>query len=245
MAARSLWGPHGAEAVADAQAVSAMLRCSLVVPSKPNASILETSMLDYFAYTDRAVALQVAREKEFAPVREHKGPHSAEAARQALHSLHYSWVLSIGATVSHDPANPDDLLEVSPLLSYDGENLEVACREVDGGASANEQEDPHLASIAVERGRGDELKAYANFQLPFHIISPEEVEAGATAAVPDETTADGLDTRPFYLQEYPLRPEVSCSHAPRFLNNAGGEETGVPSIINHTEHVSGVGVSAI
>merc|ERR1719329_163156 len=69
---------------------SAPLLCSLVVPSQANARVLEASLLDYFAYTDRAVAFEVARCQEFSPVRELTGVHSPDGARAALSALHRS-----------------------------------------------------------------------------------------------------------------------------------------------------------
>jgi len=184
---QSLSGPGGAEAAAAAHMVPSLLRCSLVVPSQPNAWILETSILDYFAFTDRAIALQVSRASEFAPVRETKGYHTVEAARKALHCLHCTWITSAGGHVDNF-GDPDALLEISPLLSYGGEDLDTF-------------------------GSGREP-----VQLPRHLASPDEVEQDTEFAcnVADEAV-DGLDTRPFYLQEYPRRPEVSCSHIPRFL----------------------------
>lgn len=194
---RSLLGPHGVEAAVAAHAAAMPLRCSLVVPTKPNAWVLETSILDYFAYTDRAVALQVPRQLEFAPVRESKGRHSVDAARKAMHLLHSSWITVAGGKFAI-PTNsdPNAIVEVSPLLSYEGEGL---------GSTGICDADP--------------------LKLPLHLPGPNEVPVGTSqdadaAAVPDEAT-DGLDTRPYYLQEYPRRLEVSCSHVPRFLSSGG------------------------
>lgn len=172
---------------------SAALRCDLVVPGQPNAFVLETSILDYFAFTDRAVALQVPREREFAPVREAKGCHTPAAARQAMHALHCGWVISAGVRLE-DSGDSGSHLEVSPLLSYEGEGLGL---DLDG----------------------------STLRLPCHLTGPDEVDADAGCAA--EGTADGLDTRPFYLQEYPSRPEVSRSHAPR-LGGPGSSPTWGP-----------------
>lgn len=199
---KSLAGPGGAEVVASVlSGPQQLLRCSLVVPSRPNGVILETSLLDYFAYTERAVGLLVPREREFAPVWEMKGTHTPEAARKALHSLHCSWVLSAGARVDSS-SDPNACLEVSPLLSYEGEGLGVQAA-----------------------GRGVDLDG-STLELPCHLTGSGEVDQGLppipTADGTTEEAADGLDTRPFYLQEYPRRPEVSRSHLPRFMAGAGG-----------------------
>lgn len=194
------------------------LRCSLVVPSRTNAFVLECSILDYFAYTDRAIAFQVPRAREFAPVREGKGRHTPDSARRALHALHCSWVLSVGACVEfEDSVDPDACLEVSPLLSYEGEGLCLNGESLEG----------------------------AILQLPCHLTGPEEAETNGTGAAEgtsdgkDEGVAaspspgagggigvgeegvDGLDTRLFYLQEYALRPEMSQSHVPQFFGASG------------------------
>lgn len=194
---RSLLGARGIEAAVSAHAGAMPLRCSLVVPTKPNCHVLETSILDYFAFTDRAVALQVERQREFAPVRESKGRHTVEAARKAMHLLHSSWITMAGGKFALSTnSDPNEIVEVSPLLSYEGEGL---------------------GSIGI--CDAEPLK------LPLHLPGPNEVQVGNlpgadATTVPDEAS-DGLDTRPYYLQEYPRRLEVSCSHVPRFLSTGG------------------------
>ncbi|CAE8652163.1 unnamed protein product, partial [Polarella glacialis] len=205
--AGSLDGPDGAEVAALAESDKfASLRCSLVVPSKPNTCVLETSILDYFAFTDRAVALKVNRGREFAPVRELKGRHTAEAARQAMSALHCGWAMSGGGIV-HEAGNPGALLEVSPLLSYEGEGL---------GTSSS------LRGVDLD---GSLLK------LPLHLSAPGEDpmtlpvaggRAGGKASEASEAV-DCLDTRPFYLQEYPLRPQMSRSAAPQLKKPRGAQ----------------------
>merc|ERR1712038_885060 len=126
------------------------LQCSFVVPTKPNSWVLETSILDYFAYTDRAVALQVPRQSEFAPVRESKGRHTVEAARKAMHVLHSSWITVAGGKFAPSTnSDPNAIVEVSPLVSYEGEGL--------GSTSICD---------------GDPLS------LPLHLTGPNEVQVG-------------------------------------------------------------------
>mmetsp|Transcript_43372 Transcript_43372/g.114210 ORF Transcript_43372/g.114210 Transcript_43372/m.114210 type:complete len:763 (-) Transcript_43372:125-2413(-) len=183
----------------------AQLGCNLVVPSKENAVVLETSILDYFAYTDRAVAFEVNRTREFAPVREMCGLHSPNKARQSLSVLHCSWLLAGGWTLL-DSSEPGACLEISPLLSYEGEGLRLA-----------------------------EQQAGSTLQLPQHLPGLEELRAelGMEANVPTEEVGDGLDTRPYYLQEYPQRWKVRDSHAPQFRlapsSNANPGGVGGPS----------------
>eukprot|EP00929_Paragymnodinium_shiwhaense_P108306 TRINITY_DN74623_c0_g1_i1.p1 TRINITY_DN74623_c0_g1~~TRINITY_DN74623_c0_g1_i1.p1 ORF type:complete len:934 (-),score=113.15 TRINITY_DN74623_c0_g1_i1:63-2864(-) len=170
------------------------LRCSLVVPNRVNAYVLEVSILDYFAYTDRAVAFHVDRATEYAPIRERSGKYTAEVARSALYNLHVSWLKASG-TVVMDPAPrhmrgdvhsadpPVDLcVEVSPLLSYEGESLKGVC------------------------------KANTALCPPCHLAGTEETkqEEAPTDAV-EENAQDGLDTKSFYLQEYPQRLTLSTT----------------------------------
>lgn len=165
------------------------LRCSLVVPSRANAFVLETSLLDYFAYTDRVVALDVKREREFAPVCEGTGPHSPEMAKHLLQNTHRAWLIGAGAKPD-DFSKDDAFVEVSPLLSYEGEGL-------------------------GQRG--------VNLKFPTHLISSEEQASQEAASDPSNVetdVGDGLDTRLFYLQEYPQRLQMSQSHAPQFRTNS-------------------------
>lgn len=185
---QSLLHPHYDRGLPRDEQMLPPLRCSLVVPTQPNAYVLETSVLDYFMFTDRAVAFEVDRRTEFAPVRELRGSYSAERARTALHELHCSWIFAAGGLLPHS-GGKDALVEVSPLLSYEGEGL------------------------ATTVGNGCPIK------LPAHITGPEEEEAAALVddeTNVDENTMDGLDTRFFYFQEYPQRLEMSTSHVPQF-----------------------------
>jgi hypothetical protein len=166
----------------------------LVVPSKSNAFLLEVTLLDYFAFTDRAVALQVRREKEFAVIHEGVGPNSPESARLALQTLHRNWLISAGSLNSE---NSSAVVEVSPLLSYEGEALS-------------------------KKGTG--------IQFPCHLVSidettpPEDKEPVHDPSNVELDVTDGLDTRLYYMQEYPRRMQMSQSHAPQFRTNSRASE---------------------
>eukprot|EP00747_Dinoflagellata_sp_TGD_P117057 gnl/TRDRNA2_/TRDRNA2_172524_c2_seq2.p1 gnl/TRDRNA2_/TRDRNA2_172524_c2~~gnl/TRDRNA2_/TRDRNA2_172524_c2_seq2.p1 ORF type:complete len:501 (+),score=95.50 gnl/TRDRNA2_/TRDRNA2_172524_c2_seq2:36-1505(+) len=190
--------PHSVNNL-DVQAIEksgSLLNCSLVVPINENALVLETLLLDYFQYTDRAVALEVRRSEEYASVQEAVGLHSPLTAKAAITALHSHWVLASGGRLN--TSDPDACVEVSPLLSYEGENLELSNKD--------------------------------QFKPPCHISSPDEaatvgkVSEGAEEAdapVADET-ADGLDTRLYYLQEYPQRKEMQHSQETK-LSRMNGE----------------------
>ncbi len=93
-----------------------------VKPEKPNAYKFEMFMFDIFAYLPDLVAFRVAREEEFAPVKNAEGEDSPATAKALLLGLHKKWLLEAGV--------PEKLLEgreveISPLTSYAGEGLDV------------------------------------------------------------------------------------------------------------------------
>lgn len=182
------------------------LRCNLVVPSKANAFVLEVSLLDYFAYTDRAVALEVQRDREFAPVRTGVGLHSPEAARRTLHLLHRSWFLNGGGKLE-DPTNMNAIVEVSPLLSYEGEGL-VMDRSSE-------------VALAVPLHLPGQEEVSANTQVLQAAVDARAVRDDPSNIAPEDMV-DGLDTRLFYLQEYPHRIQMSHSHTPQFRSCSRG-----------------------
>lgn len=163
------------------------LSCSLVVPAQENAYVLETSLLDYFIYSDRAVAFQVSRREEFAPIRSRHGAHSAEGAACSMSLLHRDWVLTAGGEFEK-LRDPRAKFEISPLLSYEGESL---------------RDFPGLQSV---------------IRTPCHLASPGETasENFEDDDPSPEDASEVMDTRPFYLQEYPQRLRINQSHQPQF-----------------------------
>uniref|UniRef100_A0A7S4QMS6 UDP-N-acetylglucosamine diphosphorylase n=1 Tax=Alexandrium monilatum TaxID=311494 RepID=A0A7S4QMS6_9DINO len=249
----SLQGPGGAAAAFLGETAGAPLRCSLVVPRAPNAWVLETSVLDYFAYAERAVALHVAsRASEFAPVREPAGQHSPHVARGSLHLLHCRWLERLGVVIEAGHG-PDALLEVSPLLSYQGEGFSernlvqllpgrppeppgsVGSKVHGEWLSAEEGSEVARPRISREACAWPDAQRY-HLRLPCHLRDAGEPPGSCDAPRVDMTqlpaeealdcmderpptsreATDMPDTRPYYLQEYPRRPEVSCSCSPRF-----------------------------
>mmetsp|Transcript_61266 Transcript_61266/g.134179 ORF Transcript_61266/g.134179 Transcript_61266/m.134179 type:complete len:824 (+) Transcript_61266:127-2598(+) len=222
----SLIGTSGAEIASSELAIRHQLKCSLVVPCRPNAIVLESSVLDYFAYTDRAVALQVDRNREYAPINASSGWHAPQSARRALHKLHSSWVQPAGVTLE-SAGNASAVLEISPLASYDGEGV---------------------PALLAERGLVE-----SSVELPLHITGEGEQAYSSPSSSPGKQpggdlaggawddgplAVDELDTKPFYLQEYPQRPPMSRSHAPRFPKGPPLKETSI--IGTESEEVPGV-----
>lgn len=72
----------------------------------------ETFVFDAIPLAERACCMEIAREEEFAPVKNKEGPDSPETARQALIDLHRTWLQKAGIEVP-----PDARVEISPLFA--------------------------------------------------------------------------------------------------------------------------------
>ena len=89
-------------------------------PSKVNGIKLELFIFDAFPLADTFLNLEVPREGIFSPIKNATGDDSPATARADLSRLHTSWVLKAGASVEGEGD-----LEVSPLLSLEGEGLDM------------------------------------------------------------------------------------------------------------------------
>ncbi|CAN1225497.1 UDP-N-acetylglucosamine diphosphorylase 1 [Linum grandiflorum] len=78
---------------------------------------LEQFIFDAFPYAPSTALFEVLREEEFAPVKNANGSNydTPDSARLLVLRLHSRWVVAAG-------------VEVNPLCSYAGENLEAICR---------------------------------------------------------------------------------------------------------------------
>ncbi|XP_009772440.1 UDP-N-acetylglucosamine diphosphorylase 1 [Nicotiana tabacum] len=91
---------------------------------------LEQFIFDAFPYTPSTALFEVVREEEFAPVKNANGANfdTPDSARLLVLRLHTRWVVAAGGFLTHSVPLYATGVEVSPLCSYAGENLEAICR---------------------------------------------------------------------------------------------------------------------
>ncbi|GJW47942.1 UDP-N-acetylglucosamine diphosphorylase 1, partial [Tanacetum coccineum] len=91
---------------------------------------LEQFIFDAFPYAPSTALYEVLREEEFAPVKNANGSNfdTPDSARLLVLRLHTRWVVAAGGFLTHSVPLYSTGVEVSPLVSYAGENLEAICR---------------------------------------------------------------------------------------------------------------------
>ncbi|KAM8871936.1 UDP-N-acetylhexosamine pyrophosphorylase-like protein 1 [Synchiropus picturatus] len=113
---------------------------NLVKPTKPNGIKMEKFVFDVFPFSRNLVVFEVTREDEFSPLKNADGAatDSPTTARNSLLNQHCRWAVAAGATILDQQGNvllnpasgipadkPPALFEISPLVSYFGEGLEL------------------------------------------------------------------------------------------------------------------------
>ncbi|XP_063234175.1 UDP-N-acetylhexosamine pyrophosphorylase [Bacillus rossius redtenbacheri] len=95
-----------------------------VVPDKPNGIKMEKFVFDVFPFSERFVTWEVDRTEEFSPVKnaDSTGKDCPATARNDLFALHRRYLELAGGMVTE--TEEDFVCEISPLVSYAGENLE-------------------------------------------------------------------------------------------------------------------------
>ncbi|CAL5213866.1 unnamed protein product [Lathyrus oleraceus] len=91
---------------------------------------LEQFIFDAFPYASTTALFEVLREEEFAPVKNAIGSNydTPDTAKMLVFRLHTRWVVAAGGFLTHSVPLYATGVEVSPLCSYAGENLEPICR---------------------------------------------------------------------------------------------------------------------
>ncbi|GLT49486.1 hypothetical protein SLA2020_230380 [Shorea laevis] len=91
---------------------------------------LEQYIFDAFPYAPSTALFEVLRDEEFAPVKNANGSNfdTPDGARLLVLRLHSRWVVAAGGFLTHSVPLYTTGVEVSPLCSYAGENLEPICR---------------------------------------------------------------------------------------------------------------------
>ncbi|CAH1963261.1 unnamed protein product [Acanthoscelides obtectus] len=92
-------------------------------PTIPNGIKIEKFIFDVFRFSDRFVTWEVHRHEEFSPLKncESALKDCPSTVRRDLFDLHKNYVENAGGKVDGD-------IEISPLLSYEGEGLEDVVR---------------------------------------------------------------------------------------------------------------------
>lgn len=95
----------------------------LIKPTQPNALKLEKFIFDVFKFSQRFYIWEVDRATEFSPLKNGPGAQKdcPETCRKAILELHTKWAKAAGAVFENEEK---DILEISPLVSVRGENLE-------------------------------------------------------------------------------------------------------------------------
>merc|ERR1712012_891619 len=125
---------------------------SIVKPEKPNGIKMEKFVFDVFQFAKNFVVWECLRDEEFAPLKNAEGASdfTPTHCRNALLALHQKWLRIAGAKLldsngkearqmgspagednNNDPDSNNEekgyvvMAEISPLVSYAGENLEI------------------------------------------------------------------------------------------------------------------------
>ena len=101
---------------------------NLVKPEKNNGIKFETFVFDAIPLVTETVTLEVAREEEFAPVKNATGIDSAESCRQLLSNRFANWLEAAGHHVPRrDNGDSAIMIEISPLFALDQDEFIRNC----------------------------------------------------------------------------------------------------------------------
>lgn len=102
-----------------------------VRPDEPNAVKLETFIFDAIGLARKPLLLETIRSEEFSPVKNERGVDSVETARRDMIRRAAAWLEKVGCDVPKRPdGEPDAVLEISPLLASDADELRSALKDL-------------------------------------------------------------------------------------------------------------------
>jgi len=91
-----------------------------IVPDEPNGYKFETFVFDALSRTTSSVILEVAREREFSPVKNREGQDSPETAKKDISNFFGTWFEKAGISVPRDEnGNVKTAIEISPFFAID------------------------------------------------------------------------------------------------------------------------------
>lgn len=97
---------------------------NLVTPDEPNGTKFEMFIFDALRFARASVTMEVAREDEFAPVKNAEGTDSVATSRAALTDLYARWLESAGVAVEREADGAvAGAIEISPLTADSAEAL--------------------------------------------------------------------------------------------------------------------------
>ncbi len=102
------------------------VKSETVTPTASNGIKLEKFVFDVFQFANSFVVWECRREEEFSPLKNADGPGKNDTpttAREALYSLHKTYVERAGGQVAADDGGDVVVCEISPLRSYADENI--------------------------------------------------------------------------------------------------------------------------
>lgn len=102
-----------------------------VEPDEPNGVKLETFVFDALPLAKKSTILQVAREQEFAPVKNATGVDSAESARRMMINHWAGWLESAGVEIPRkSDGSPDCKIEIAAGFALCEENVKAKADEI-------------------------------------------------------------------------------------------------------------------
>ena len=100
----------------------------LIKPEENNGIKFETFVFDAIPMVTETVTFEVAREEEFAPVKNATGIDSAESCRQLLSNRFAKWLIAAGHSVPmKENGDCAIMLEISPLFALDQDEFVKKC----------------------------------------------------------------------------------------------------------------------